>query len=247
MQSVRGADNGSGAAGSVAEGVYAFVREQIVSGALPAGSRVTEAWVTNETKASRTPVREALRRLTAEGYVEFIAHRGARVASLGLEDRAEIFALRLLLEPFAAATAATVATASEHARLQELTTAMKDLVASRPEAWSLKLTVLNREFHHAIFVATGYGRLRAMTDSLMLSGLQSVTYSTYTDEELGRSMFQHDELVAAIGARDEHWARAAMYAHIRAASHVAARIDDHSNGPPARKGQAWPRSQARAR
>jgi DNA-binding GntR family transcriptional regulator len=234
---VRGADKGPGAPESVADGVYAFVREQIVSGALAAGSRVTEAWVTRETKASRTPVREALRRLMAEGYVEFIAHRGARVASLGLEDRAEIFALRLLLEPFAAGTAAKAATAEEHARLQELTTAMKELVASRPPAWSLALTNLNREFHHAIFVATGYARLRSITDSLMLSGLQSVTFSTYTDEELGRSMHQHDELVAAIGARDEQWAHAAMYAHIRAASHVAARIVDHSNGPPARKGQ----------
>ena len=236
MQNVRG--EGNDAPGSVADGVYAFMREQIVSGALPAGRRVTEAWVTSETKTSRTPVREALRRLTAEGYLEFIAHRGARVASLGLEDRAEIFALRLLLEPFAAGTAAKAATAVEHARLRELATAMKELVASRPQAWSLTLTDLNREFHHAIFTATGYARLRSMTDSLMLFGLQSVTFSTYTDEELGRSMHQHDELVAAIGARDEEWARAAMYAHIRAASHVAARIDDHSNGPPARKGQA---------
>jgi DNA-binding GntR family transcriptional regulator len=74
------------------------LREQIIRGALPAGERVTEAKVTRELGLSRSPVREALRILEAEGLVTLEPHRGARVRGLSEQDLDEIFDVRLMLE-----------------------------------------------------------------------------------------------------------------------------------------------------
>jgi len=216
---------------SVSDAVYRHLRALIVSGDLTPGHRLTEAQITEKTGASRTPVREALRRLGAEGWVELTPRRGARVAPLGLGDTTEVFALRQLLETYGAGMAAVRATSERVARLRELTDAMNALVAQRPEAWSVGLTDLNREFHTAILDASGFPRLRAMSESLVLTGLVTVTFSTYTPTELARSMHHHDELVAAIAAADPDWARATMRAHLRAAEHVAHRILDHHSEP----------------
>ena len=210
--------------GGMSLGVYDFVREQIVSGRLKPGERLTEASLAAATGASRTPVREALRRLGSEGFVEMSTNRGARVASLGLDVVTETYLLRQLLEPFAAAAAARAATAEQVATMRELAAGMHDLVDHRSSTWSRDLTVMNRDFHNLILDASGYLRLRTIAESLMGPSLASVTFSTYTDEELQRSLRHHDELVAAIATGGEKWASAVMGAHLHAASWVAARI-----------------------
>jgi DNA-binding GntR family transcriptional regulator len=74
------------------------LREQIIRGALPAGERLNETKVTRELALSRSPVREALRILEAEGLVTLEPHRGARVRGLSEQDLDEIFDVRLMLE-----------------------------------------------------------------------------------------------------------------------------------------------------
>lgn len=74
------------------------LREQIVGGVLPAGARVNETRVMRELALSRSPVREALRILEAEGLVTLEPHRGARVRVLSEQDLDEIFDVRLMLE-----------------------------------------------------------------------------------------------------------------------------------------------------
>jgi DNA-binding GntR family transcriptional regulator len=74
------------------------LREQIISGALPAGERVNETRVTRELSLSRSPVREALRILESEGLVTLEPHRGARVRGVSEQDLEEIFDLRLMIE-----------------------------------------------------------------------------------------------------------------------------------------------------
>lgn len=91
---------------SAVDTAYRHLRVAILSGSARPGERILEADVAAKTKTSRTPVREALRRLGAEGLVEVIANKGARVASLNAQDLTEIFDLRVLVEPYTAACAA---------------------------------------------------------------------------------------------------------------------------------------------
>jgi len=74
------------------------LREQIISGALPAGERVNETRITRELALSRSPVREALRILESEGLVTLEPHRGARVRAVSEQDLEEIFDVRLMIE-----------------------------------------------------------------------------------------------------------------------------------------------------
>ena len=85
-----------------AERAYSAVRDGILQGRYNAGSRLTEQELAAAVGVSRTPVREALRRLHAEGLVEFEPNHGAVVALFELEDAEEIFELRALLEPISA-------------------------------------------------------------------------------------------------------------------------------------------------
>ena len=85
---------------------YQTVRERIVRGIYPAASRITEQQVAADAGVSRTPVREALRRLHAEGLLEFVPHQGAIVADWTTEDRDDVFELRAMLESYGVGRAA---------------------------------------------------------------------------------------------------------------------------------------------
>ena len=99
---------------------YQTVRERIVRGVYPASSRITEQEVAAAAGVSRTPVREALRKLHAEGLLEFIPHQGAIVTEWTNEDRDDVFELRALLESYGAARAARRMTPQAIAELRQL-------------------------------------------------------------------------------------------------------------------------------
>lgn len=219
----------SGAAPSgIASAVYAYVRNEIVSGAYAPRDHLTEASIADATGASRTPVREALGRLRAEGYVEVSANRGARVAELGLESANETLELRQILESFGARRAARMATSEHVAELSKLAASMHAAAEYKAKTWSRDLTALNRAFHELIMDASGYMQLKTMIAGLTGASLARITFSTYTADELQRSLRHHDELVSAIDKGDEDWASSVMASHLSAAAWVTERII----GPP---------------
>src|SRR5919112_64139 len=91
---------------SVADQVYEVLRERIASGEIERGSRMHQEDLAKEFGVSRTPVREALRRLAAEGLVDLFANRGARVATATDEQVRSSYETRLVVEPGAARVAA---------------------------------------------------------------------------------------------------------------------------------------------
>src|SRR5580693_255911 len=91
---------------SVVDQVYTAIRERIVSGSLARGERVHQEDLAVELGVSRTPVREALRRLAAEGLVEMRTNRGARVADPDRSSMRAAYEARLVIEPGAARLAA---------------------------------------------------------------------------------------------------------------------------------------------
>jgi DNA-binding GntR family transcriptional regulator len=84
-----------------AEQAAQALRDEILSGAIASGARLGEAELAGRLRVSRTPIREALTRLAAEGLVELQPNRGARVATWSTAELREIFELRLRLEPYA--------------------------------------------------------------------------------------------------------------------------------------------------
>src|SRR6187397_2530431 len=102
------------------ENTVAVLRDLILTGDLEPGSRLGEADLATRLQVSRTPIREALPRLAAEGLVELIPNRGARVVSWSTEDLEQIFEIRLRLEPYAVSLAVPRLTDDDLDELQEL-------------------------------------------------------------------------------------------------------------------------------
>lgn len=201
---------------------YEAVREMILSGEAAPGARLGEAELAEALGLSRTPVREALQRLGADGLVEVLPHRGARVVLWTESDLEEIFELRTVLEPYAAARAARIG-ADEPlvAELRDLCAGMERAAA---EGRIADLAQLNSRFHALLIEASGNRRLPAMLTSVMHAPLVLGTFHRYDEATMARSMGHHREVVDAIVARDPEWAASVMRAHLRAA---AANLKEH--------------------
>lgn len=199
-----------------AELAYATVRDGILQGKYDAGSRLTEEDLARTAGVSRTPIREALRRLHAEGLVQFEPNHGAVVALYGLEQAEEIFELRALLEPISARRAAERATPVTIAALRALAEQQLAESTRRTGEYLLRIGQLNDRFHRLIQSAAESVRLEKMLAGLIEAPLILRTFRQYTPAELMRSADQHLELVQAFEAHDPVWAHSIMAAHILA-------------------------------
>jgi len=199
------------------EKAYQAIREGIVSGAYPPGSHLTAQDLAAASGLSRTPVREAMRRLHTEGLISFIPHRGAFVAQMEPRDIQKIYDLRLVLEGFAAEAAATEATDAQISELERLATEMADAVEQGGDKWVEQITRINNSFHKLIVTAAANPRLEVALASIVEVPLVLRTFRRYSLDDMRRSSAQHKELVEAIRARDGAWARSVMTSHIHAA------------------------------
>ena len=149
------------------EKAYSTIRNGILEGRFPPNSRITEQEIAAESGVSRTPVREALRRLQAEGLLQFVPNQGAVVASWSARDIEEIFELRAMLESYVASLAAEHATAEQIAILENL--AERQFVASKGRGTGTLETIsaLNSEFHRILQEAAGSQRLDAILSNLI--------------------------------------------------------------------------------
>jgi DNA-binding GntR family transcriptional regulator len=204
---------------SAGERAYELIRSSIIEGTLRQGEPVREEKFAADVGVSRTPVREALRRLHAEGLVAFEAHRGARVVTWSTEAVDEIFALRAMVEGRAARWAATRSTPEIIDRLSQLAEKMRKAAAGGPSRLQ-ELTTLNNEYHGLIAETGGGPQLETIRQTLVQLPLVYRTFHWYSRPDLQRSMNHHDEIIDALTAGDGEWAEASMTAHIHAARHA---------------------------
>ncbi|MEX2291159.1 MAG: GntR family transcriptional regulator [Mycobacteriales bacterium] len=203
-----------------ADAAYAAVRRQILEGRHPAGSWLREEEIAASTGVSRTPVREALQRLRAEGLVEILPNRGATVASeWSAEQLDEIYDMRSLLEGYAARRAAERFTADsvDVPALQELCRAMDVQLRRGGDESYNELTRLNLQFHSAVHQAAGNRQVMELLGTVIQRPLVVRTMQRYTDRERARSVGHHHELLEAILVQDGEWAESVMRSHVRAA------------------------------
>lgn len=198
-----------------AEETYRAVRDQILRGEREGGEWLREGDLAASLGVSRTPVREALRRLAAEGLVRHEHHRGVRVESWSIRDLDEIFSLRSVLEPWGCALAATSGLVDLD-QLRGLAEAM-DARAEGEQSDLDEITRLNNDFHRAILEGSGHARLTQMVSSVVAVPLVWRTFSHYSPDAMRRSLAHHHELVDALAAQDADWAESVMRSHVRAA------------------------------
>lgn len=149
--------------GTAVDAVYEILRDWIISGALAPAERLRADALAKKIKVSRTPVREALRKLEAEGFVTLSAAHGLAVAELREQDLTEIFQVREALEGVAARLAAENATRAELARLRELVEEMQG-VCGKGDVEGMRSLVF--EYHQTIHRAARNERLRQILKAL---------------------------------------------------------------------------------
>lgn len=196
---------------------YQTVRDGIIAGRYPPSTRITEQDIAAAAGVSRTPVREALRRLHSEGLVEFQANHGAVVTEWSAEDADEVFELRAMLEAFGAARAATRASEAQVQELRALAEEQYACSVAREGEYLERIGELNSRFHRRLQDAAGSPRLSRALSALLEAPMIMKTFLKYRPEDLERSAVHHLELVKAIEARDADWAASVMRSHILAA------------------------------
>jgi DNA-binding GntR family transcriptional regulator len=201
---------------------YAKIRAHLLSGAAQAGEQLTEDQLAQITGVSRTPVREAVRRLEDELFLVRSDTKRLFVADWSRADIEEMFALRQMLECHAAERAAQRFSLEKIADLEAVNHALKEAIAQTPPDVACFLEA-NRTFHEAIVDAADSPRLGQMLGRLVEAPVVLRTARTYSLEDLKQSARDHDELIAAFAARDPDWARAVMGSHLRRAFHTFAK------------------------
>lgn len=204
----------------VADRAYRMLRRDIVTGALAGGARLGESALAEQYGISRTPIREALRRLESEGLVEVLPHRGARVVDWSDIDVAAIYDLRAMVEGYAARRAATRIAAAEIERLSALCNEMEYVTArgpmGDPEVVE-RIADLNSAFHGAVADAAGNYYIQTVRNIVVVVALVLRGISVFTRQDLDRSNTYHRDLLAAFRARDSDWAETIMRSHVHAA------------------------------
>lgn len=198
---------------------YSAIRDMIAVGTLRAGQPLRESALAAAIGTSRTPVREALRRLAAEGIVEVQPNRGAQLVAVSEQDLAHIFDLRALLEPYAARLAVPNLTAADLDELDRLACAIA-AAATCGESGLDDVSRYNKEFHGLLLRRCGNPLLVEALAIVVRDPLVQRTFHRYSAEQIRRSINHHKEIAAAVRAGDPDWAESVMRAHLRAARAV---------------------------
>lgn len=218
------------------EQAYQIIRNNILTGKLEEGERLTETRLSDDLGLSRTPIREAIGRLILEGFIERQTGYNTRVAYFPKDEAEQIYEIRRLLECYSAQRAARLATEEDIAELRRIHAAMKaDTPPKDADAYQ-RLTSANEAFHHTIVGAARSPRLTALMTTALDVSMVVRTYSMFSQEDLQRSLNHHQEIIQAIEARAPEWAASVMSAHLLAgAARVATRIEQAASGKDAGK------------
>lgn len=202
---------------TVAARIYGAIKEQIIEGRYSPGARITEQNVAAQFNTSRTPVREAMRQLVADGFALFKPGSGTVVRHWSPEEVRQIFELRVLIESEIAGNAAARITDEEIAQLARIQDDIESGGVDIGATNTARIAPLNREFHRIIAQASHNERLVSMLASAIEVPIVQQTFRRYSPQRLTRSFGHHRELIDALIARDSAWAKSVMSSHIHSA------------------------------
>ncbi|MGZ4333046.1 MAG: GntR family transcriptional regulator [Gaiellaceae bacterium] len=211
------------------------IQARILSGEIPSHSRLRQTSLAAEFGVSRTPVREALRKLQSMGVVVLEPRRGAVVRGTTPQEVREAYLVRAELEGLAAELAAGHIADDELNRLHEAQQLFRHSIEGEIEkrrsgeavaAWSAEneWERANNLFHDVIQQAAGNRQLLAAIAHLHRSFPRHLTWAALSRSShlLGENIEQHNRILAALERRDAAAAREEMAAHVRAAGELVA-------------------------
>lgn len=199
--------------------VYDRIRRGIIEGRYPPGARLVEQRLAEELAVSRTPVREAVRRLESEGLVVVARNRGAQVRPLDEQDVADLYEVRARLEAYAAELAAARADAADLAELRAAADTFADLattVASRRRTTEgvRRLDEANARFHATLLRASRHGRIRQLVAGAVDAPLVFQALQRFAPAELERSALFHQLIAEAVVSSEGARAGRLMTEHV---------------------------------
>jgi DNA-binding GntR family transcriptional regulator len=197
-------------ADSVVDLAYERIRSMVIEGEIPPGARLGQVELAEQLGISRTPVREALRRLTGEGLAEFVPNRGFRAASPSLGDVLRRLEVRSLVEPGIARLAAARRSHGDMLGMQEAID-REDAAETLIEAHDA-----SRDFHLLLAGATGNPELVSVLASLWIVeiGRRLLAARATSTEWRKADVAEHRAIAVAVGAKDGELAARLMAEHI---------------------------------
>lgn len=204
---------------SLAELTYQMIRNKIISGEIQPGEWLRQEQLAQQLEVSHTPVRQALDWLVADGLAERVPHKGVRISEINENEIAEIYCLRLLLDPIVARLAAKNISDDQIERLQ-LIIEQSEKISSLNDMPSRRR--LNREFHKIISDSASFGTLGRLSeivwnrfpDWMFYEGLHKDA-DTIT-ERLSREIEEHKRIFDSIATHNANLAEKLSRDHITA-------------------------------
>lgn len=194
------------------EVVFNTLREAIIVGELKPGERLMEVQLAEKMGVSRTPVREAIRKLELEGLVEMLPRKGAHVADLSIKDIMDVLEVRSTLDGLASSLSAERITDEEIRELKHLLQQFAAYVEKENLQGSIKKDV---EFHDVIYRSSRNDKLIQISNNLreQIQRFRVIYIKDYgNSRELIR---EHSEIVEAITKKDTHTAMICAQRHIK--------------------------------
>ena len=193
------------------EVVYETLREAIRNGALTPGERLMEIQLAEELGVSRTPVREAIRKLELERFVVMLPRRGTYVANLSLKDINEVFEIRAALDALAAGLAAERITEEELEQMERLLVEIADCIEQHNNQ---KIVEADEAFHDILYRASRNERLVGIICNLREQFTRFRSVSINYPGRLQNTLEEHRQLVEAIAQRNPEAAQQKAREHI---------------------------------
>jgi DNA-binding GntR family transcriptional regulator len=208
--------------------VFEAIREAIINSTLKPGERLMEIQLAEEMGVSRTPVREAIRKLELEGFVVMIPRKGAYVAGLSMKDIADVFEIRAALEGLAAALAAERITEEELEELERLLVKIGECIQSN----DLNAVIeKDTEFHDVLFRATRNERLVQIVSNLREQIQRYRTASLSSPGRMKLALEEHKQIVEALSERDVEKAQQLAREHIENAENSMLEVFGENQKP----------------
>lgn len=199
------------------EVVCETLRDAIRKGILAPGERLMEIQLAEELGVSRTPVREAIRKLELEGYVIMMPRRGTYVANLSIRDVNEVFEIRTSLDSLASGLAAERITDEELEQLQRLLVSIGEYIK---EGDMDRIVETDMEFHDLLYQASRNSRLVGIIFNLREQLMRFRSTSMSYPGRLQATHEEHCRIVEAIARGDVKEAQAASEYHMEQAEHT---------------------------
>ena len=181
------------------EKILETIRDAILKGTMKPGERVSEPDLAERFGISRTPIREAFRQLESEGYLQVVPRKGAVVASLSERDIEEFYAIKIILEGFAARMAADKLTEKEIERLESINTRLHKIASEGDVKAFFRV---HNEFHEVFIKAAGNEKLSEMINQLVMKFKRLRLASLSQPGRMEVSIEDHSDMIQAFKDHD---------------------------------------------